>query len=191
MSDSKFDPLDTALAALPRDIPLESDLWPAIRAELAVNSRASKHRPLLSNLGQLAAGVVLAIASSVTTYVLTRPSSATHAVITETVSSSVSPISFDDNQLGPRYTKARADLESVFTQRIASLPPATRAKLLNNLSDLHRAADDITTTLAQHPADPLLQELLLSTHQRELQLLTDVGQLSIPNLQKPQKRTQT
>ena len=44
--------------------------------------------------------------------------------------------------------------------------------------DLRHAADEISATLAEHPSDPLLQELLVSTYQRELQFMSDVN--SIP-----------
>jgi hypothetical protein len=53
--------------------------------------------------------------------------------------------------------------------------------LQNNLAELRHAADDIAATLAQHPTDPLLQELLVSTRRRELQLLADITRMSIPN----------
>ena len=35
----------------------------------------------------------------------------------------------------------------------------------------------ISATLAQHPSDPLLQDLLMSTYQSELQLLANVSEL--------------
>ena len=60
---------------------------------------------------------------------------------------------------------------------IASLPPADRAKVERNLADLRRAADELSATLAQHPSDPLLQDLLMSTYQSELQLLANVSEL--------------
>lgn len=60
-------------------------------------------------------------------------------------------------------TSARAELDKSSKQRIASLPPAARAKVERNLADLRHAADEISATLAEHPSDPLLQELLMST----------------------------
>ena len=59
-----------------------------------------------------------------------------------------------------------------------TLPPSTQAKLKRNLAELRHAADEISATLAEHPSDPLLQELLVSTYQRELQFMSDVN--SIP-----------
>ena len=61
---------------------------------------------------------------------------------------------------------------------MATLPPATRAKLENDLADLRRAANEIASTLAQHPSDPLLQDLLLSTYRSELKLFADVNEMT-------------
>ena len=72
---------------------------------------------------------------------------------------------------------ARAELDKRFQERLATLPPATRAKLESNLADLRRAAAEISKTLAENPSDPLLQDLLMSTYQSELQLLADVSEL--------------
>jgi hypothetical protein len=60
---------------------------------------------------------------------------------------------------------------------LAALPPADRAKVEKNLADLRHAADEISATLTQHPSDPLLQDLLMSTYQSELQLLANVSEL--------------
>jgi len=168
--------LDEALAALPRGVQPGRDLWPKIREEIDAESRLERRIPFLGRWGQLAAAVVLMIASSSLTYVLTRQS-ATSAVPSQQV---VDMKNFSD-ALGPEYLRARADLERLFAERIASLPPATRARLQNNLAELRHAADEITATLAAHPADSLLQDLLLSTRQRELQLLADVSRMPIPN----------
>ena len=80
-------------------------------------------------------------------------------------------------RLGAGYMNARAELDKRFQERLASLPPATRAKVENNLADLRRAAAEISTTLAENPSDPLLQDLLMSTYQSELQLLANVSEL--------------
>jgi hypothetical protein len=61
------------------------------------------------------------------------------------------------------------------------LPFATRVKLQKSLADLRNAADEIAATLAEHPSDSLLQELLLSTRRRELQLLADVSRMAVSN----------
>ena len=84
---------------------------------------------------------------------------------------------FGSERLGAGYMDARAELDKRFQQRLASLPPATRAKVERNLADLRHAADEISATLAENPSDPLLQDLLMSTYQSELQLLANVSEL--------------
>src|SRR5262245_16766753 len=70
------DPLDQALASLPEDVRPERDLWPQIRAEIEktpILAPASERRTL-STWFRLAAAVVLMLATSFTTYYVTRHS---------------------------------------------------------------------------------------------------------------------
>jgi hypothetical protein len=156
--------LDQALDALPRDLPPDRDLWPGIRAQLAPPARRSG----LPLWAQLAAGVVLVLSSSAITYFVAAQKPARVAAM---------PV---DNTVAD-YLQARAELERIFAERIAALPASTRAKLQNELATLRQAADSIAATLAQYPDDSLLQDMLQSTRQRELQLLADIGRLDIPN----------
>ena len=85
--------------------------------------------------------------------------------------------SFGHEQLGAGYENARAQLDKRFQERLAALPAADRTKVERNLADLRRAADEISATLAKNPSDPLLQDLLMSTYQSELQMLANVSEL--------------
>jgi hypothetical protein len=90
----------------------------------------------------------------------------------------VMPASFGgEAQLGVEYTRARAGLDAQFAVALQALPPAERARLERSLADLRRAANELSSMLAEHPSDPLLQELLLSTYQNELGLLARVNDL--------------
>jgi hypothetical protein len=187
MSERKRDPLDEALASVAREVRPERDLWPAIRAEIEATSSARdvnrKGWRTQSRWLQLAAGVLLIVGTSVTTYLVTRQSMQQQIAQTPEVAPApmvtAKPASYGFGQetLGADYVKARAGLDTAFKERLAALPPGDRAKVERNLADLRHAADEISTTLAQHPSDPLLQELLMSTYQRELQLLADVSEL--------------
>lgn len=189
MSDSKRDPLDQMLAALPREVEPQRDLWPGIRAQIESEPQVAKGEfrggHVSTRWFQLAAGVLLVIASSVTTYVLTRESMqggaqvAQQAVPSPQVSATPASFAFGPEMLGAKYVHTRAELDQAFQKRIASMPPATRVKLERNLADLRQAARDLAATLAEHPSDPLLQELLMSTYQSELQLLAEVSELPV------------
>jgi hypothetical protein len=191
MSESKS--LDEMLASLPRDVEPQRDLWPQIQAEIAktpiVTDAAPVVLPRTFRLYGLAAAVLLVVATSLTTYFVMRQSmreeaaqiAAQREVPAPAVTAQPASFKFGREALGAGYINARAELDKGFKERVASLPPATRAKLERNLADLRHAADEISATLAEHPSDPLLQELLMSTYQSELQLLSDVNDMATPN----------
>jgi hypothetical protein len=180
------DPLDQALASLPEDVRPERDLWPQIRAEIEktpIVAPASERRTQ-STWFRLAAAVVLMLSTSFVTYYLTRQSMQSQVARTEPesvpapqVRGEPASFSFGSDQLGAGYLNARAELDKRFQERLATLPAADRAKVQKNLEDLRHAADEISATLKQHPSDPLLQDLLMSTYQSELQLLANVSDL--------------
>jgi hypothetical protein len=178
------DPLDEALASLPEDVTPERDLWPQIRAEIAQTPMVAQApaSPMQSTWFRLAAAILLVVVTSFVTYSLTRQSMPQQVARTTTESMpapqvTAQPASWGYQSLGASYMNARADLEKRCQERLASLPPADRARIERNLADIRRAADEISTTLKQHPSDPLLQDLLMSTYQSELQLLANVSNL--------------
>jgi hypothetical protein len=162
--------LDQLLAALPREAAPSRDFWPEILD--AVQKPAV--RPSRSLFGQLAAGFVLVTVTATSTYFITRQN-----VIAEAQFEARAAV--EANAIAGEYLRARAELDLLFAERVATLPPATRAKIEGDLADLRRAADELATTLAQHPSDPLLQDLLMSTRQRELRLLADISRIADPN----------
>lgn len=192
MSDQR-ESLDQLLASLPREVQPERDLWRGIQAEIAKTPIVTDSAPVVhfsrSRWMQLAAGVLLVLATSLTTFVITRQSMEKDAAVqvahqpvpTATAPLNAMPVSFGPEALGADYLKARSELDKRFTERVKTLPPATRVKLERNLADLRQAANEIATTLAEHPSDPLLQDLLMSTYQRELQLLADVSEVPAQN----------
>ncbi len=185
------DPLNELLASLPREVAPERDLWQGIQAEIAKTPIVTDSAPVVhfssSRWFQLAAGVLLVLATSFTTYVITRQSFQEDAALQlaqeplPAPALNAMPVNFGPEVLGKDYLQARAELDKVFAERIKTLPPSTRAKLERNLADLRNAAKEISATLAEHPTDPLLQDLLMSTYQRELQLLADVSDVTTPN----------
>ena len=176
------DPLDEALASLPESVAPQRDLWPQIRAEIEQTPIVAPKSRVQSNWFRLAAAVLLVLATSFVTYYVTRQSMQEQIAKNETVQAPVIPVqpasfNFGSERLGAGYMNARAELDKRFKERLAALPPADRAKVEKNLADLRHAADEISATLAQHPSDPLLQDLLMSTYQSELQLLANVSEL--------------
>ncbi len=184
MSENRRDPLDQALASLPEDVAPERDLWPQIRAEIEKTPIVAPVRREQATWFRLAATVLLVLATSLVTYYVTRQSmqppvakTAPETLPTPNLISQPAGFSFGHEQLGAGYVNARAELDKRFKERVAALPAADRAKVERNLADLRRAADEISATLARNPSDPLLQDLLMSTYQSELQLLANVSEL--------------
>lgn len=184
MSELRQDPLDRALGSLPEDVAPEHDLWPQIRAEIEKTPIVAPARREQATWFRLAATVLLVLATSLVTYYVTRQSmqspvaqNTPEALPAPQVISQPAGFSFGSEQLGAGYVNARAELDKRFQERIAALPAADRAKVERSLADLRRAADEISATLAKNPSDPLLQDLLMSTYQSELQLLANVSEL--------------
>ena len=178
------DPLDEALASLPESIAPQRDLWPQIRAEIEQTPIAAPKSVVQSNWFRLAAAVLLVLATSFVTYYVTRQSMqqqvaqvTPEAAPAPQLTGQPASFTFGRERLGAGYMNARAELDKRFKERLAALPPADRAKVEKNLADLRHAADEISATLAQHPSDPLLQDLLMSTYQSELRLLANVSDL--------------
>lgn len=190
-SNKTGDSLSQMLAALPKDVQPERDLWQGIQAEIGKTPIVTDSAPVVhfssTRWFQIAAGVLLVLATSLTTFVVTRNSMekdaamqiAQQPVPTATAPLNAMPVSFGGEALGADYMKARSELDQRFEARMKTLPPSTRAKLERNLADLRHAANEISATLAENPSDPLLQDLLMSTYQRELQLLADVSEVPV------------
>jgi len=203
MNQRLRDPLDRALGSLPRDVEPQRDLWSQIEADIAASPpplqnkvvdlssiARSRRFGLSSRWLQLAAGLLLVVGSSFTTWVVVQRSVDEKVLQAQrtTVQQmqpvlNAMPASFGGNEvLGASYQKARAELNAEFERRVAELPPVTRARLERDLADLRRAANQVAATLGDHPNDPLLQQLLLSTYQSELALLGSLNTLSTPTV---------
>jgi hypothetical protein len=184
------DALDRALGSLPRDIQPPPELWKSIEARIAESSPVTA-RPSApgSTWMRMAAGFLLVVASSVVTYVITQQAAqekvlqaqqSAAAQMQQAPALPVSQVSFGGRDLGAEYLRTRNALDAEFRRQIALLPPVTRARLERNLTDLRRASSEISATLAENPNNGLLQELLLSSYQNELNLLRSVTTLAAP-----------
>ena len=78
----------------------------------------------------------------------------------------------------PRYQRDRAALMKSLQERLATLPPAARAKVMASLAAIYRAKQDLESALGRDPGNALLQELLVNTYQDEMRVLTDVHEAS-------------
>lgn len=184
--NQSHDPLDSLLAELPRAVQPSRDLWPDIQAQIAAEAPEVRAPLHTQRWFQLAAAVVLVVASSVITFFVVQSSMQKQIVqarneVTQQMQPVLPamPVRFDGYEgLGKGYEEARAQLDVEYAKHIQSLPPVVRAKVERDIGDLRRSAREISSTLAQYPSDPLLQDLLVSTYQREMQLLSEVNTMA-------------
>jgi hypothetical protein len=178
--------LDAKLRGLPLALEPGRDLWPGIAAGLDAREPRSRRRRWLA---QAAAALLLVAGSSLLTATLLDrgPADRTQSARVEPKPALVAgngvfapmPAAFGPSvRLDPEYAAARKQLTTMLQARLDRLPPSTRAKLVTNLGEMQRAAEQINAALAEQPGDPLLEELLLETYQDELAVLANVNQLT-------------
>lgn len=179
------DPLLRQVAALPRDVKPERDLWSGIRAEIekpvARTARAGRSETarLMRWPMALAAGFAVAAVSAILTWSVMRTPDAPPAQMASTAPAApldIQPVAYGPNsRLSPQYLETRAQLLRQFEQRVGEMPPDVRAKVLGNLEVIRKAAAEIDSALAEDPSSQLLNQMLLSTYQDEIKLYSTVA----------------
>jgi len=167
--------LDAALNALPRDIEPNRDLWPDIHARIKTMPTPLRSRALRTQWRWAAGFAVTALATLTLVAIRQWPLTQMTA---EQREHSVGETQSDANAVLGEYLRARAELDRQLLERIALLPADARANLAAELAIVQRAADDVLAQMTSHPADPLLHELMLSTHRAEARLLATASDLS-------------
>jgi hypothetical protein len=160
----------TSLSDLPREIAPARDLWPHIEAQLDAPSRrlprAWASGRVWPALGGLAAA--LAVGIWIGHGLLPLRTLGTAPAVRG------SPTLAADFVTDPRYVRVHRELMRTLDQRLATLSPATRAKVIASLDTIHGSMQDIQAALGRDPGNALLQELLVNTYQDEMRVLTDV-----------------
>ncbi len=184
-----------SLRELPRAIEPPRDLWPQIKAQLdeiqAAAPSATGTQPILPRQGGarlrwLALAAMLAsVAVGVWIGRSFLPGGATPLAVTVTASNGATPVTaaaaLDAAYVSdPRYERQRAALLRSLQSQLATLPPATRTKVLASLATVEKAKQDLEQALGKDPGNALLQELLINTYQDEMRVLTDVRDASDP-----------
>ena len=190
-SNTSNDPLLAAARQLPQSIAPERDLWPGIESELTAAHNGSGW------FAKAAAVLLLVGTTAALTYQFAAGPGAeqppmvakqTNGVPVEDVRAA-SPAAFTDlnfrtasfgdrYSLGPDFVDARADLFGRLEDELEKLSPESRQVVIDNLATIQKATREINKALATEPENVLLQRLLLSTYQRELDMLTDINGLT-------------
>jgi hypothetical protein len=173
--------LDGRLARLPREIAPRRDLWPAIAQRLhdAGDGAAAPaaRRSAANGWRQLAAAVVLAALSSLTTYAVMRQQSPApeRSAAARLVQEELGAARF----LPAGYAETRRELSAAFEDSLARLSPQTRRVVETNLHDIERSLAEIGAALARDPGNARLQQLLLAASEQELAYLDEVRRLAL------------
>ncbi|HEX9473999.1 MAG TPA: hypothetical protein VF931_07405 [Steroidobacteraceae bacterium] len=190
MNSEASEKLDEALARLPRELSPARDLWPAIAQAMNEGAARQGREPGLAHGLRrprwpvaLAASLALLCLVAALSWSVLRLQART-AMLAQggtAAGAQQSMVSFDSPR-DAAFLAARAALESTYAQRLALLAPATRARVQTDLEIIRKANADIRDALKHDPASPLLQQLLRSTWQQEIELYTDVSQATEPML---------
>jgi len=162
-------------AALPAEM-APRDLWAGIAGRLD-DAGSRRWRPgRLAGWGAglaAAAGVVLALSA-----MLRGPAPASGPaagpMLAPAALRSEDPVASAERE----YARAAADLMSALDQQRDRLPPETLASVEKDLRSIDAALQEVRRALATDPANPGLNHLLTSTHQRKVEVLQQVLKLS-------------
>ena len=183
------------LRDLPQSVDPPRDLWPGIEAELrasAADTAAARPRLVARAASGMrvprrylaAAAMVGCVAVGVWIGRSVLPGAAGTAgpplagLLTPTATGEIANTVAAAYVSDPRYQHQRAALVRSLEERLAAMPPLTRAKVMASLATLEQAKADIEQALGRDPGNALLQELLVDTYQDEMRVLTDVHEAS-------------
>ncbi len=170
-------------ARMLEDRPPETDLWPGIAAAISGGGTAARARSW-SWVGALAAGLLLALTSSLAIWVVLSgrvESSAASAGGTPVAPAidrqplAILPVALSSD----RYRAAADDLMRVIEDRRDQLDPKTVAIVERNIATIDRAIAETMAALAEQPDDPGLVAHVTDQQQLKLSLLRQVERLTV------------
>ena len=176
----------TTLHDLPQAIEPKRDLWPQIEAQIAAGGNSARRPPVAAGAARrgtaaplrwLAAAAMVgcvAVGVWIGRSVLPGAGPAPAAQLARPESGTLQTAWVTD----PRYQRQHQALMRSLGAKLASLPPASRAKVMASLETIGRAKQELENALGKDPGNALLQELLVNTYQDEMRVLTDVHEAS-------------
>jgi hypothetical protein len=175
--------LRAALRRLPESVAPARDLWAGI--EQGISAETSRQAPngragvvrwaIAASVIGLAVGVLLTLSMQRAQPPLSAQNPG------QAQPSTVAPLPAAQAGYGfvPASTDAvRQKLRADVARQLANLPPATRDKVEKDLLLIKNAVADIQSALAKDPGNALLQDLLVTTYQNELDTLANVQALT-------------
>ena len=152
----------SSLRELQQDVAPARDLWPHIEDRLAPRRRS------WAVPASLAAGLLLAVFGFVIGNQSREPGSS--LALRESGAHILTALMTE-----PGYQNQREELLNALPAKLERLPPASRQRVKESLLAIHTAMKNIEAELGRDSGNALLQELLISTCQEEMRVLTAVG----------------
>jgi hypothetical protein len=162
-------------AALPEEMTPARDLWAGIDARLDEGRFWRRPRGLAGWGAGLAAaaGVVLAVSAALHGPAGPRGASPLPSLLPAALRSE-DPVAAAERE----YARAAAELMAALEQQRDRLPPEALASVERDMQSIDVALAEVRRALATDPANPGLNHLLASTHQRKVEVLQQVLKLS-------------
>ncbi len=153
---------------MPTELQPGRDLWPEIAARIQMPAQASG-AALHWWQSPVFVAASLMVAASALTYALTRPD-------TQGLPASAGQ-AMPAYDLEAGFLAQRGRLESQLEGHIASLSPEMQELVRTNLAAIRSSMREISMALSNDPANPDLQDLMLSTYEQELQVMTELTKI--------------
>jgi hypothetical protein len=176
----------SSLRELPQSIEPPRDLWPQIEARLGETTPApaavpARYRRTAQLRWLAAAAMVATLAVGMWIGRTLLPAGTPGAPLTASnPPATYGASALDASYVDPRYERQRAVLLRSLQERLATMNPQTRTKVMASLATIEKAKEDLEQALGKDPGNALLQELLVNTYQDEMRVLTDVHEASDP-----------
>ncbi|MEM7220787.1 MAG: hypothetical protein AAF515_20665 [Pseudomonadota bacterium] len=167
MTDTQLDndALERRVAALPKTVQPEVDLWSQIEADIAQTPRSANLALRLSGLA--AAAVVAALLIFVPGRDVPVAAEPDWLVPVE---------AFDTGNVA--MASLRVNMHQNIAAALGELSPKARVDALRNLQRINDARNDILQALQQEPDNPFLSQLLIENYASELSLLNQMRGLT-------------
>lgn len=174
LDQDALDPRDAArlreaLAALPREVDPEHDLWPEIRAQLdltrargigdasAVTPITAARRPFRAARWLAAAAALVLITATTTWAVVKQRAEASDQAATVALLAD--------------FERSASELQASLERRQSALDPRTRAILERSLRTIDGAIAEARVALAERPQDAAIQAFVASAFRQKIDFL--------------------
>ena len=171
--------LGVEAARLPREVAPPSEVWTAIRSQLAPRAAASRHRWTRTPARLAAAAVLIAVGSStLTVLALRQRGHGEPAHETASVKPPASAMQVQRAESELRYTTSVDALRRTLDERRDSLSATTVATVEHSLRIADSAITEAREALVRDPANHLLEQILASNYERKIDLLRRATELA-------------